>query len=349
MSILPPSFSPRRILIIKPSAIGDVVHSLPILARVRKRFPDAKLTWLVTPLCAALVDRHPMVDDIILFNRTRYRHGWYNPMALWDLIKYAMDLRNRNFDLVIDLQGLMRSGLSAWGTGAAVIVGFSNARECAPLFYTNLVDCSRSEHAIDRYLKIADALGCPPGPVEFPFAVDDDDRKFIANLIPSDVPYAVFLPGSAWETKRWPTEKFAALVSPIKQKMGLKTVVAGGPGDSILAQQIGADFDLTGKTDLRQMVALLERARLVIAGDTGPMHIAAALGRPLVSPYGATSPTRTGPFRRLDTVIRVEIPCSPCYSRTCSHQSCMKWLKIEPVLELAEKQMNGELKMENGV
>jgi lipopolysaccharide heptosyltransferase II len=281
-----------------------------------------------------------MIDHVILFLEHRHKSPWYTPWGFWQIIRFLIDLRQRQFDLVIDLQGLLRSAIAARATGASVIVGFSNAREGAPVFYTDRVDCSwESDHAVERYLKITDALGCPGDRVEFPFAVDDDDRQFIANLIPRDLRYAVLMPGTLWETKRWPAEKFAALVQPLKNLTGLQCVVTGGPNETALAAQIPAHYDLTGKTDLRQMIALLERADLVIAADTGPMHIAAALGKPLVTPYGPTDAVRTGPFARQDSVIRLDIPCSPCFSRTCSHQSCLNWLGIDPVLKLAQEQI----------
>jgi ADP-heptose:LPS heptosyltransferase len=147
------------------------------------------------------------------------------------------------------------------------------------------------------------------------------------------------LPGANWETKRWPIERFAALTAPLKQRFGLETVVAGGNAVSALTNQIPADFDLTGKTTLRQTIALLERADLVIGNDTGPMHIAAAMCRPLVALYGPTSPRRTGPFGRMDSVLQVDLPCSPCLSRTCSHQSCMQWLELDSVMRLATEQI----------
>jgi lipopolysaccharide heptosyltransferase II len=256
------------------------------------------------------------------------------------LFRFSRELRVRQFDLVIDLQGLFRSGWLAWETGSAVRVGFANARELAPIFYTHRVPVETTEqHAIDRYLTVADALGCGREPVEFRFATNDDDRRAVTELLNDDTAYAVLLPGTNWATKRWPAEHFAALVEPLCERFGLRTVIAGGPGDVELAKQIPGAFDLTGKTNLRQLVALLERAAVVVANDSGPMHIASALGRPLVTPYGPTSAVRTGPYRRMDTVIRLDIPCSPCFSRTCSHQSCLKWLGPEPVLREVERQL----------
>jgi lipopolysaccharide heptosyltransferase I len=328
------------VLIIKPSAIGDVVHALPILPRLRKLWPGVSITWMSTPPCAALVQNHPLIDEVIIFERKRLAHGWYNPLVLLELFSLIRELRARKFDLVIDLQGLFRSALAARLSGAPHRIGLANAREGAPLFYTRLVQTSmRDDHAVERYLKVAAALGTADGPAEFTFAVDDADREYIAGLIPGASRYAVFMPGANWETKRWPVERFEFLVAPLRERFGLQSVVAGGDMDSILAKQIPGAIDLTGRTNLRQMVALLERADLVIANDTGPMHMAAALGRPLVALYGPTSPRRTGPFGRMDNVLRVDIPCSPCFSRSCTHQSCMQWLGVESVLKLAEEQM----------
>ncbi len=218
-------------------------------------------------------------------------------------------------------------------------IGFAQARELAHLFYTHHVDVGpKEQHAIDRYLKLIAAVGCPSGPVEFVFNTTERDRAGIAEKIGHDRPYAVLLPGTNWPTKRWPAERFAALARAIRERFGLEPLVAGSPNEGFLAQQIGGT-NLAGKTSLRELVALLERAQLVVANDSGPMHIASALNRPLVAIFGPTNPVRTGPFGRADSVIRLDIPCSPCYSRRCSHQSCLQWLGIEPVLQLARTQL----------
>ena len=209
------------------------------------------------------------------------------------------------------------------------------------MFYTHAVSSGGwwNQHAIGRYLHLASALGCEMSPVEWQFAVDDADRAAVSSMIPAGR-YAVLIPGTNWATKRWPVEKFAKLVEPLRQRFGLHSIVIGGPGDTQLAAGIANATDLTGKTTLRQTIALLERADLVIAHDSGPMHIASAIGRPLVALFGPTSPLLTGPYGRPETVLRLDLPCSPCYSRTCSHQSCLQWLEIEPVLQLAERQMS---------
>ena len=331
---------PRRILIIKPSAIGDVVHALPILNLLRRQWPEAHISWLVTPACAGLLERHPQLDDVIRFERRELGRGWRSPRAAFELYRFMHDLGRRHFDLVIDLQGLFRSGWMAASTRAPFRVGPANAREGGWLFYTHRVPTGPPEqHAIERYLTLAQAVGCERGPVEFRFAVDDADRAAVAALTPPR--YAVLMPGANWVTKQWPVERFAALVTPLRERFGLESVVAGGPDTIKLAAKVDGAVQLAGRTNLRQLVALFERASLVVANDSGPMHIAAALGRPLVTPFGPTNPVRTGPYRRMDSVVRVDIPCSPCYSRRCSHVSCLNWIAVEPVVELARHQMNG--------
>jgi lipopolysaccharide heptosyltransferase II len=211
----------------------------------------------------------------------------------------------------------------------------------APLFYTHRVPIDTPEqHAVDRYLAVTDALGCGRAPAEFHFApTGEEDRRAVAELLKDDSPYAVLLPGTNWPTKRWPVEHFAAMVAPLHERFGLRTVVAGSPSDRDLASRITGATDVTGATSLPQLVALLQGAHVVVANDSGPMHIASALGRPLVTPYGPTSPVRTGPYGRMDTVVRLDIVCSPCYSRTCSHQSCLQWLGPEHLLREIERQL----------
>jgi heptosyltransferase-1 len=338
VTLLPPNFSPASILIIKPSAIGDVVHALPVLNLIRRRWPGARISWLVTPACAGLLEGHPQLDEVILFERRRFGAAWRSPKAAKALWSFSRSLRHHQFDLVVDLQGLFRSGWIAWKTRAPYRVGPSNAREFGWAFYTHRVPVSWDWHAVERNLAVAEALGCGKGPVEFEFPTNDEDRAAVAAMVPEGKRFAVMLPGTNWVTKRWPVEHYAECVEPLRSRYGLETVIAGGPGEAALASRIEG-LNLCGKTTLRQLVALLERAELVIANDSGPMHIAAALGRPLVTPFGPTNPARTGPYGRGDSAIRLELPCSPCYSRRCSHRSCLKWIGAEAVLTVAAEQM----------
>jgi heptosyltransferase I len=342
MPYTPPSFSspPQRILLIKPSAIGDVVHALPVLNLLRRCWPEAHISWLITPACAGLIEGHPQLNELILFDRKRFANSWRSIRSFKEFRRFNRSLRDHRFDLVIDLQGLFRSGWLAWHTHAPVRVGSTDVREFGGIFCTHLAPAApRPRHAVDRYLAVADFLGLGTTPVEFIFPTDDNDRRFVEGLIPRDMRFAVLLPTTNWETKRWPVGSFAALVQPLRERFGLQSVLAGGSDAVALSGQLPDVINLAGKTNLRQLVALLERAELVIGPDTGPMHIASALGRPLVTMFGPTSPLETGPYLRSESVLQLDIPCHGCYSRTCSHQSCLRWLGIEPVLKLAAEQM----------
>ncbi len=211
---------PQRILIIKPSALGDVVHGLPVLARLRRKWPNAHITWLVAPAFAGLLENHPLVNEIIRFDRRGFASAWRNPLALLRLIRFARDLRRRKFDLVIDLQGLFRSGWLTGRTKAAVRIGFASARELAWIYYTHKVNTNAlNDHAVTRNLQIASALGCDDPPAEFPLAPAEEDVRHIRDLLASEEPYAVLLPGTNWDTKRWPAKHFAALVEPIQWRL----------------------------------------------------------------------------------------------------------------------------------
>ncbi|MBC8105160.1 MAG: lipopolysaccharide heptosyltransferase I [Anaerolineae bacterium] len=339
MSLIDPATPPRRILLIKPSALGDIVHALPVLNLLKRRWPDAEISWLIGSSFAGLLDGHPQLHEVIRFDRHRFAQAWWNPRAMVQMLRFIIGLRRRQFDLVIDLQGLLRSGLTAKLARSPIRMGFSNAREMAWMFYTHRVPAAADQHALDRNLQVAEALGCGRSPVEFVLPVDEADREFVHEMLPADQPYAVLLPGTNWLTKRWPVEYFAALVGPLKQRYNFTSVVAGGSDAAELAPRINGALDLTSRTNLKQLVALLAGAELVIANDSGPMHIAAALGRPLVTMFGPTNPMRTGPWGHDDSVVNVDIQCSPCYSRKCSHISCMKWLGPEAVLRIAHEQI----------
>jgi len=331
---------PRRILIIKPSSLGDVTHTLPFLKLLRRRWPKAHISWLVSPACAGLLEGRSDLDDLILFDRKRLGKAWWNPAAAIDLFRFRREMRRRQFDLVIDLQGLLRSGWMAWETGAPVRIGFSNARELSWLFYTVCVPIDTMEqHAIDRYLRMAAALGCETEPVRFDLAASAADHAYIDRLVDARR-FAVLLPAATWPTKRWPIENYAQLVRPLRQQFGLETVVAGGPDAIDLAASVHGAINVAGKTTLGQLVALLEKAELVIANDSGPMHMAAALGRPLVAIFGPTNAIRTGPYRRPESVVRTGTDCSPCYRKRCRSCKCVRDISVEAVLAAAQRQLD---------
>ena len=307
-----------RVLVVKPTALGDVVHALPFLKRLRAARPrPATIDWVIGKPFAGLLEGHPDLDALLIFEKDR---------ATWGRLR--RELRGGGYDLVIDLQGLARSGVMTRLTGAPRRVGFRYAREGATLAYTEKVGGrvqDHDRHAVDRYLDVADHLGLPELPATFDFALTDDDRRAAAELVPGGR-FAVLLPGTNWATKRWPVGHFAEL----SKRLPVPAVICGTAGDGELARHL-TGRDLTGRTTIRQLVAVLERAAVVVANDSGPMHIACALGRPLVTLFGPTDPVRTGPHGRPDTVMRVDIGCAPCLKRTCVHHTCMKALSVDAV------------------
>ena len=331
---------PQRILLIKPSSIGDVVHAIPVWRVLHKRWPGAKISWLVAPTCANLIEGLDELE-LILFERKRLGKAWKSREAMKELRAFQRSLRDRQVDLVVDLQGLLRSGWFAWCTRAPARVGFANAREMGWMFYTHRVSIyTMEEHAILRNMKLAAALGCDPNDIGFEFPITEDDREAGRRLVPGEEPFALICPGANWPSKRWPVERFAELPRELKGRLGLRTFVAGGPDDVALGKQIPDATSICGQTTLRQLAAVMERATIIVTNDSGPMHIAAGLGRPLVCIFGPTNPVRTGPFRQEASVVRVELDCSPCYRRDCADCRCLQRIDSSRVLAAVESQLH---------
>jgi lipopolysaccharide heptosyltransferase I len=336
----------RRILIIKPSSFGDVIHALPVLNGLRHRYPHARISWLVASSCAGLLEGHPALDEIIRFDRKRYGQIGRNPLASFEFIQFIQDLRGRRFDLIVDLQGLFRSGFLAMATGARTRVGFANARELGWIFYNHRVDVPDPEmHAVQRNYLFGRALGFAGLPIRFDLPVRPQSREAVSDLLAREgvqrgEDYLVVGPGTRWETKQWPAEHFAAAIRTVVVEHGLPVVLTGMPEERETADRVAAGAggrvaNLAGRTSLPEMIALVDGARAVLMHDSGPMHLATALGKPLVAIYGPTSPARTGPYGRGETVARLDLPCSPCYLKRvaeCPHgHRCMRELRPEAV------------------
>lgn len=336
----------NRILLVKPSSLGDVVHALPVLHALRKRYPHAKIDWLIGSAFAPLLENNPDLSEPILFDRNKYGRRGFNVGVARDFARFSAALRRRRYDLVIDLQGLFRSGFLTWLTGAPVRIGFADAREAAVCFYTHKLPLVPiNTHAVDRNMRMGQMLGFAFEPVHFEFGLDETVRTETSQLlresgIADSQSFFAVAPGARWETKRWPASYFVQAIELIRQQSGIRCVLTGGPDDAVLCDQIAKEsglktVSLAGKTSIRQMIAVLERAALVLCLDSAPMHIAAALGRPLICLTGPTNPARTGPYRRSQDALRLSLPCSPCYFRKlsqCPHDHrCMKELGVEDV------------------
>lgn len=306
----------RNILIIKPSSLGDIVLALPALSALRNSFPDAKISWLIRAEFAPLLKNHPHLTQTILFDRNLLAKVWYNPNAFKELRFLVQRLRSEKFDAVIDLQGLFRTAFLGKLSGCPARFGMKNAREFAGLFYTHkILQNSDSIHLVDYYMKIARAAGAKNAPVQFVLPVNagvaDSVERLLGEHNVDRSHYAVFIPGSTHPDKCWPVEKFAALADKISPLFHLSIVMTGAKSERSVTEKLRAlanvtVIDFTGLTNLNELVALLKSARLVVSNDTGPGHIAAALGRPLVMIFSWSNPARIYPYGRKNCAVAVE-------------------------------------------
>ncbi len=322
-----------RILIIKPSSLGDVVHALPTVNLIRKKFPDATITWLINDNLASLLKKGcPVIDGLIAFPRREFGKFWQLPRVL----TFMRRLRAENFDIVIDLQGLLRSGLMTRATRAPRRIGLSDAREGSRVFYNEIVEVPRI-HAVDRYLQAAHHLGCDISSVEFPLNSIPSDVSYVDGLVPKSGALIAVNPSARWDTKLWGDDKFAAL---LKQLPRDRVVLTGSAEDATRIEKLSQGCtNLAGKTDLAQLAEVYRRCAVVITNDSGPMHLAAAVGTPVVAVFGPTDPALTGPYGKRHVVLRSGIPCSPCMKPYCTHtprMECMKLVTVEQVLAAAQ-------------
>ncbi len=334
--------APGRILIVKPSSLGDVVHSLPFLNSLRSCFPGASIDWVIARGLEGILEGHPMLDRLIVIDKDRWRRLSRAAVTLKEFRDLFRTLRDRRYDLVIDLQGLLRSGLMTKATNAAVRVGFAEAREGSRFFYTQTVRGGREVHAVDRYLKIAAALGCGISDVAFPLFPSAGLTERVLEIRRKLKDYIILVPGARWESKIWPAGNFGALAA----KLPLKSLVIGGSSDRDRAEEIvrlsgGRALSVAGETTLPELVELMRTARYVVTNDSGPMHIAAALGISVVAIFGPTSPARTGPYGRSHIILRSERACAPCYKRRCDDIRCMQDITVARVLGMTKGLLTG--------
>ncbi len=332
---------PRRLALIKPSSLGDIVHALPTLAALRAHWPEASITWVVNENLRSLVEGHPDLDGVIGFDRQRASFG---PTAWPYLAQFARTLRAGRFDLAIDLQGLLRSGLMALATGAPIRVGLTSAREGARFCYTDrVVDDRDRTHAIDRLLGVAQAFGADRGP-QARLVVEETARGQIADRL-GDLPRPRLglNIGARWLTKRWPPHAFAAIARRAWATRRVAIVLWGAPEDRSLVDELiehldGVPYrDLCGRTRLADLAPLAEATDVLISNDTGPLHLAAAAGTRVIGIYTCTDPVRTGPYGPRAESITTDVHCAASYLKRCSSMACMAELTPERVWPLVDR------------
>jgi lipopolysaccharide heptosyltransferase I len=339
---------PQRVCLIKPSALGDIVQTLPVLSMLRQRWPQAHLAWVANRSLAGLLEGHPDLDEVLPFDRSGT--VWRKALAARDL---AHRLRRGGFDLALDFQGLLRSGLMALATRAPRRVGFSDAREGAAWTYTDRVHIeTRQIPALERYRRLAAALGCSGEPPSARLGLREEHHRFAAERLEGlPRPRLAIHPGAQWQTKRWPPEYFAAVAHRAQHELGAGIILVGGPGEGPLCRQVlghvarhripkladsatGA-INLAEQTSLLELAAVISTADVFLSGDTGPMHLAAAVGTPVVSLFTCTSPLRAGPRGNEARIVAAQVPCAASYLKRCPAMVCLDQLtpdRVWPVL-----------------
>ncbi|UCC96591.1 MAG: glycosyltransferase family 9 protein [Phycisphaerales bacterium] len=306
----------KNILIAKPSALGDIVLALPAVTALHKSFPDARISWLARPEFAPILENHPHLAEVIPFDRKLLSKAWFHPRAFGALVSLVKRLRRGQFDVVFDFQGLFRTASLAWLSGCKRRIGMANAREFAPFFYTDKVPPDpANRHLVDYYMRMVCAAGATEKDVEFVFPPDSEAAVSVRTLLAShgikDDKYAVLVPGSAQRDKCWPVERFAILAEKISSNFGLPIVAAGTALEAPLIETLKEKAkvpvtNLAGRTSLKELVALSRAAKLVVSNDTGPGHIAAALGTPLVLMFSWSNPARIAPYGRTECMVANE-------------------------------------------
>ncbi|MDP3298378.1 MAG: lipopolysaccharide heptosyltransferase II [Thermodesulfovibrionia bacterium] len=332
-----------KILIIKPSSLGDVIHSLPFLKAIKNTFHDADIEWVISKSLKEILEGNHLINRLIVFDKD----SWTKIGNLSKTVKEAIGLinilRSGHYDMVVDLQGLLRSGLITFFSSSPLKVGFKNAREGSSIFYNKKISVNGSLHAVDRCLEIAKSIGAKIDKVEFPLIfINDAERKKIKNLIGDLQEYVVVIPSARWKTKRWSPENFGTLIS----KLSVPCIVTGSRADEQIVKEVmrfsnGKGTNFCGKTDLKELTALIAGAKAVVTNDSGPMHIAAALGVPVIALFGPTDPYKTGPYgwqeKKNLKVIRASISCSPCFKKKCKDLLCMDGISVGTVLKELEE------------
>lgn len=357
--------NPKSILIVRLSAIGDVIHTLPALHLLRRRFPDARIGWVVEEMSAALLRGHPELDRLYVIPKKRWRREWARTFFSGEKSRFFRAIRRDCYDVAIDFHGLTKSGWVAWRSGAKVRVGYGDhdGRECNKLF-TNVRIHPRAEarHVIDRNLELLRALEMEPRvmPVEFTLPRLDAEKASMGAWLQGagvepERGILAYYPGAGWPTKRWPPESFARLARLLDGAPGLpgKQVLVYGPGEESLCRRIlekarlpESRLFLAPPTGLRELAALLGFARLVIGGDTGPVHLAGAIGVPVVSILGGSDTVRNGVYGQEHWALTSDLrDCLPCWKKECALGAspvCLTDVTPEAVAEKALLRVRSE-------
>ena len=338
---------PNSILIVKLSAIGDVVHSLPLLEVLRENFSHARIDWLVEEEASQMIYGHPAIDRVIVSRRKSWQRrilrGGERKLVFHEIREFLKEVRSFKYDLVLDVHGLFKSGILTGLSKGKRKLGMSGGTEGAWLFLKERsVPVNYDQHAIERYLKLAEYLQCNLIPWKGSISIFEPDKRLINQIFNNDGlwkrPLIAINPMARWETKLWAPERFAALADRLMHDLGCEVVFTGSKHDRGIIDKMSSlmkhkPLNLAGRTSLKELAYLYTKCAALVTTDTGPMHVAAAMSCKVVAVFGPTAPWRTGPYGNGHKVIRAGIECSPCFLKKCDHMTCMKQVTVEGVFE----------------
>jgi len=347
-----------RVLIVRLGALGDIVHAIPVAAALRRTFPEARIDWLVSAKHREMLDLVPVIDRRLVINDRADARGGSS------MLTAIRQLRTARYEVAIDLQGLIKSALLARASGAPRVIGFSAtyARErFARLFYTDVYDPGRgglydlreTRHVIEINLGLLTMLGLNAGRAEFPIdAVESAPARQVRERTGGR--YALLNPGAAWPNKRWPPARFADVARALRDCHDLMSVVLWGPGEESLARDVVAGANgaavMSPQTSIADIVALSRGAALMVSGDTGPAHIASAIGTPIVGIYGPTRPARNGPLSPHDVTVSRDASCYCHHLRRCVRdRMCLLDIEAGEVIGAVERRLSAEPNLKSEV
>ena len=341
----------QNILVIKLSAIGDVVHSLPFLEVLKDKFPSSVVDWVVEEDAAGIVQGHPYIDQLIVFPRKSWierfiKKGEYSSVGK-EVVNFLKELKKKKYDIVVDLQGLFKSGILTFIARGKRKISLNGGREASSIFINErVVIPTPNIHALEKYICIARYLGATDLDWNGQIPIDNTDKRYVDYLlqeIGNNKNMVAVNPMAKWKTKLWELDRFACLADRIKEELGAEVIFTGSESDhkaieTILSRMNTKALNLAGKSTLKELAYLYQKCAIVISTDTGPMHIAAAMTSPVViALFGPTSPFKTGPYGAKHRVIRSGLECSPCFKKKCDDMSCMKKITVDMVFKAVKE------------
>jgi len=334
-----------KVLIVKLSALGDVVQSLPVAMAIRRQQPEAQIDWLVERPSAGLLKDHPALNRVLVSPRHEIAEA--DGLPLNPLSRFGRELRAVRYDAVVDLQGLMKSAICVALSRAERKIGWRGGKESIAAWAYNqrLAPFDPDRHALERYLDMLQPLGLErPAQVEFGLTPSPEELARASSLLASlegEGPLVVLHPVAKWDSKLWPLANWVELAQLLGGR-GFRLAVTGSNEDRDVGQFIalragleGRLIDLTGRTGLKELAALITLASAVVSTDTGVMHLAAAVGAPVTALFGPTAPWRTGPFGAGHRILFAGVDCSPCFERFCAEPRCMEQITPGKAAEAA--------------